>query len=185
MEIENSNFEAKYPSKTIKKTNKTNTEKMAPTTYKSAFRSLPTMGYVIRKPLATLALPSCVTSNIDLDMRPVDLSNRPISGLHSKTKSKGDRDLEDKNKLKLKSKQSVVSGKIKKSDSVDLPESVMKKRRLAANARERRRMDLLNQGFDRLRNVLPGLGPETQLSKYETLQMAQEYINQLTQILDG
>ena len=72
------------------------------------------------------------------------------------------------------------SDKIKK----ELPESVMKKRRLAANARERRRMDLLNQGFDRLRGVLPGLGPETQLSKYETLQMAQEYIAQLTQILD-
>ena len=67
----------------------------------------------------------------------------------------------------------------------DLSESVMKKRRLAANARERRRMDLLNQGFDRLRNVLPGLGPETQLSKYETLQMAQEYINQLTQVLES
>ena len=67
---------------------------------------------------------------------------------------------------------------------MELPESVMKKRRLAANARERRRMDLLNQGFDRLRGVLPGLGPETQLSKYETLQMAQEYIAQLTQILD-
>ena len=44
-------------------------------------------------------------------------------------------------------------------------------------------MDLLNQGFDRLRGVLPGLGPETQLSKYETLQMAQEYIHQLAQLL--
>ena len=72
----------------------------------------------------------------------------------------------------------------KTAELSDMPESVIKKRRLAANARERRRMDLLNQGFDRLRNVLPGLGPETQLSKYETLQMAQEYINQLTQILD-
>ena len=46
-------------------------------------------------------------------------------------------------------------------------------------------MDLLNQGFDRLRKVLPGLGSETQLSKYETLQMAQEYINQLTQVLES
>ena len=66
---------------------------------------------------------------------------------------------------------------------IEMSESVLKKRRLAANARERRRMDLLNQGFDRLRTVLPGLGPETQLSKYETLQMAQEYINQLSQLL--
>ena len=57
---------------------------------------------------------------------------------------------------------------------------VVKKRRLAANARERRRMDMLNKGFDRLRRVLPGLGPERQLSKYETLQMAQSYISELT-----
>jgi len=63
-------------------------------------------------------------------------------------------------------------------------ESVMKKRRLAANARERRRMDLLNKGFDRLRQVLPGLGPERQLSKYETLQMAQSYISELQELLD-
>ena len=60
---------------------------------------------------------------------------------------------------------------------------VVKKRRLAANARERRRMDMLNKGFDRLRRVLPGLGPERQLSKYETLQMAQSYISELTDLL--
>ena len=72
---------------------------------------------------------------------------------------------------------------VKKSEQ-EMSESVQKKRRLAANARERRRMDLLNQGFDRLRTVLPGLGPETQLSKYETLQMAQEYIAQLTTLLE-
>ena len=71
-----------------------------------------------------------------------------------------------------------------KKPELDMSEFVMKKWRLAANARERRRMDLLNQGFDRLRTVLPGLGPETQLSKYETLQMAQEYINQLSQLLE-
>ena len=60
---------------------------------------------------------------------------------------------------------------------------VVKKRRLAANARERRRMDMLNKGFDRLRTVLPGLGPERQLSKYETLQMAQSYITELSELL--
>ena len=65
-----------------------------------------------------------------------------------------------------------------------VPENVMKKRRLAANARERRRMDMLNKGFDRLRTVLPGLGPERQLSKYETLQMAQSYISELQELLD-
>nr|SVF01446.1 atonal [Microvelia longipes] len=60
---------------------------------------------------------------------------------------------------------------------------VMKKRRLAANARERRRMQNLNKAFDRLRLVLPSLGNDRQLSKYETLQMAQTYINALYDLL--
>ena len=41
----------------------------------------------------------------------------------------------------------------------------------------------LISGFDRLRTVLPGLGPERQLSKYETLQMAQSYISELNELL--
>lgn len=61
--------------------------------------------------------------------------------------------------------------------------TVMKKRRLAANARERRRMQNLNKAFDRLRTVLPSLSNDRQLSKYETLQMAQTYINALNDLL--
>ncbi|XP_028151799.2 protein atonal-like [Diabrotica virgifera virgifera] len=61
---------------------------------------------------------------------------------------------------------------------------VIKKRRLAANARERRRMQNLNQAFDRLRTFLPQLGQDRQLSKYETLQMAQTYISALYELLD-
>lgn len=61
---------------------------------------------------------------------------------------------------------------------------VMKKRRLAANARERRRMNSLNVAFDRLRNVVPGIGDDRKLSKYETLQMAQSYIAALNELLD-
>ncbi|KAK4030289.1 hypothetical protein OUZ56_023278 [Daphnia magna] len=60
---------------------------------------------------------------------------------------------------------------------------VMKKRRLAANARERRRMNNLNSAFDRLRDVVPALGNDRQLSKYETLQMAQSYITALCELL--
>lgn len=60
---------------------------------------------------------------------------------------------------------------------------VMKKRRLAANARERRRMNNLNSAFDRLRDVVPALGNDRQLSKYETLQMAQSYITALYELL--
>ena len=99
----------------------------------------------------------------------MDLSNRRLkpSLLHSDAK---DSVIRDAAKRKLSSEEVLT-------------DSVMKKRRLAANARERRRMDLLNQGFDRLRGVLPGLGDDNQLSKYETLQMAQEYIRELTQLL--
>ncbi|XP_014603042.1 PREDICTED: uncharacterized protein LOC106786322 [Polistes canadensis] len=61
--------------------------------------------------------------------------------------------------------------------------TTVKKRRLAANARERRRMQNLNKAFDRLRAYLPSLGNDRQLSKYETLQMAQSYITALYDLL--
>lgn len=60
---------------------------------------------------------------------------------------------------------------------------VLKKRRLAANARERRRMTGLNDAFDRLREVVPALTGDQKLSKFETLQMAQTYINALLDLL--
>ncbi|GFR95487.1 neurogenic differentiation factor 1 [Elysia marginata] len=61
---------------------------------------------------------------------------------------------------------------------------VQKKRRLAANARERKRMRSLNTAFDRLRQVIPSAGADQELSKYDTLQMAQTYINTLRELLD-
>ncbi|XP_062854802.1 protein atonal homolog 1a [Trichomycterus rosablanca] len=60
---------------------------------------------------------------------------------------------------------------------------VQKQRRVAANARERRRMHGLNHAFDELRSVIPSLDNEKKLSKYETLQMAQIYINALSDLL--
>lgn len=60
---------------------------------------------------------------------------------------------------------------------------VKRKRRLAANARERRRMQNLNSAFDKLRQYLPQLGNDRQLSKHETLQMAQTYITALYDLL--
>lgn len=60
---------------------------------------------------------------------------------------------------------------------------VMKRRRLAANARERRRMNSLNDAFDKLRDVVPSLGSDRKLSKFETLQMAQTYIAALNELL--
>lgn len=60
---------------------------------------------------------------------------------------------------------------------------VLKKRRVAANSRERRRMNGLNDAFERLRDVIPSLGSDHKLSKYETLQMAQTYIGSLASLL--
>lgn len=57
------------------------------------------------------------------------------------------------------------------------------KRRLAANARERRRMLALNVAFDRLRSVIPMSENEKKLSKSETLQMAKIYISMLSALL--
>ncbi|XP_077418044.1 protein atonal homolog 1a [Vanacampus margaritifer] len=61
---------------------------------------------------------------------------------------------------------------------------VQRQRRVAANARERRRMHGLNHAFDALRNVIPALDNDKKLSKYETLQMAQIYINALAELLE-
>uniref|UniRef100_A0A0L8I771 BHLH domain-containing protein n=2 Tax=Octopus bimaculoides TaxID=37653 RepID=A0A0L8I771_OCTBM len=58
---------------------------------------------------------------------------------------------------------------------------VLKKRRIAANARERRRMSSLNVAFDNLRAVVPAHG---KMSKYDTLQLAQVYIMKLREILE-
>ena len=64
-----------------------------------------------------------------------------------------------------------------------LPLDIRCKRRRAANARERKRMNGLNDAFERLREHVPDLGNDRKLSKFETLQMAQTYINALRDIL--
>lgn len=61
---------------------------------------------------------------------------------------------------------------------------VMKKRRLAANARERRRMNSLNDAYEKLRDVIPNFGPDKKFSKYETLQMAKQYMEELQRIIE-
>ncbi|CAL1260746.1 unnamed protein product [Larinioides sclopetarius] len=44
-------------------------------------------------------------------------------------------------------------------------------------------MHSLNVAFDRLRDVVPSIGNDRKLSKYETLQMAQSYITALSELL--
>ncbi|XP_074597579.1 uncharacterized protein LOC141852463 [Brevipalpus obovatus] len=71
------------------------------------------------------------------------------------------------------------------SNNKSAPLTTVKRRRVAANARERRRMLSLNDAFDRLRNVLPSPNPDKdrKLSKFETLEMAQTYIGALAKML--
>uniref|UniRef100_A0A4W4ETS2 BHLH domain-containing protein n=1 Tax=Electrophorus electricus TaxID=8005 RepID=A0A4W4ETS2_ELEEL len=73
---------------------------------------------------------------------------------------------------------------VSKCDARDVEkfESVAR-RRMAANARERKRMQGLNTAFDQLRKVVPQWSQDKKLSKYETLQMALSYIMALNHIL--
>lgn len=78
----------------------------------------------------------------------------------------------------------IKLGTRKQRKSKQIAPQVKKKRRLAANARERKRMQSLNDAFDKLRQYLPSLGDDRQFSKHETLQMAQSYISALCELLD-
>ncbi|KAJ6648683.1 Basic helix-loop-helix transcription factor amos [Pseudolycoriella hygida] len=83
---------------------------------------------------------------------------------------------------KSRGRRKGTSTKKPKSTSPNI--AILKKRRLAANARERRRMSGLNEAFDKLRDVVPSLGADHKLSKFETLQMAQTYISALCDLLE-
>ncbi|RCN47868.1 Helix-loop-helix DNA-binding domain protein [Ancylostoma caninum] len=59
-------------------------------------------------------------------------------------------------------------------------------RRDKANARERRRMNNLNDALEHLRTILPSVPDEPKMTKIETLRVAQGYITYLSSILaDG
>ena len=73
----------------------------------------------------------------------------------------------------------------KRAYEMTLPLHVRQKRRLAANARERKRMTSLNQAFEKLREILPQHHRDRPLSKMEALQMAQSYIKELTSTLES
>ncbi|RWS16013.1 transcription factor-like protein [Dinothrombium tinctorium] len=77
----------------------------------------------------------------------------------------------------------LKAAKRKRATSRAIAPTVLKKRRVAANERERRRMHCLNVAFDKLRQVVPSLENDRKLSKYETLQMARSYILALNELL--
>ena len=60
-----------------------------------------------------------------------------------------------------------------------LPPEIRGKRRQAANARERKRVNKITDAFERLREHVPNLIKDRKLSKFETLQMAMAYIDAL------
>lgn len=71
----------------------------------------------------------------------------------------------------------------RKKTSTNVKKEAHSRRRMAANARERRRMHTLNEAFDQLRSVVPFISDDRKLSKYDTLQMAQTYISALMDLL--
>lgn len=98
--------------------------------------------------------------------KPLSHNSHPLFSNLSSTKSK-----------------TKIHGRMRKKSTKTINIETLRRRRLAANARERRRMNSLNEAFDRLREVIPALSNDQKLSKYETLQMAQTYINALTDLL--
>ena len=59
-----------------------------------------------------------------------------------------------------------------------------RQKRLDANDRERERMGKLNCAFDSLRHLLPKHGNDRELSKFETIQIAKNYIKALNRMLE-
>ena len=58
-----------------------------------------------------------------------------------------------------------------------------RQKRADANDRERQRMGQLNVAFNHLRNVLPKHGNDRELSKFETVHLAKNYIRSLNELL--
>ena len=73
----------------------------------------------------------------------------------------------------------------KRAYKMTLPLHIRQKRRSAANARERKCMTSLNEAFEKLRGILPNHRRDRPLSKMEALQLAQNYIKELTASLQN
>ena len=78
-------------------------------------------------------------------------------------------------------KMSIKTGKKRGPRPKILSTHEKKQKRLDANDRERQRMGQLNTAFNCLRNLLPKHPgcPDRELSKYETVQIAKNYIRSL------
>ena len=135
--------------------------------------------------LSSLSTPKYLTSNLDIQndiIKNYPLKNESASD--SENNSSDYTTSSSTNALIETNIETSKQGTRKQRRSKQIPPVVKKKRRLAANARERKRMQSLNDAFDRLRQYLPSLGNDRQFSKHETLQMAQSYISALCDLLD-
>lgn len=141
--------------------------------------------YVLQRSIENVNKFHCVskpiTSNSSIIV-PIGQATQTKMNIHCKVEE--DLSLSRENLSYRISNLSKSSGPSRRRTRVrEVSEAVRKKRRLAANARERRRMDSLNLAFDRLRSVLPQLRNQEKLSKYDSLQMAQTYISTLCEML--
>ena len=105
-----------------------------------------------------------------------DISDTNDSGVNS-----DDNDMDDE----LKDNKPVTLSAWKMKQMKLSPAGVLKRRK-DANKRERKRMNGLNEAFERLRKHIPGTSkdPNKKLSKMDTLQMANFYIRQLIDLLE-
>ncbi|XP_035216046.1 twist-related protein-like [Stegodyphus dumicola] len=135
---------------------------------------------------------SSYSCNISVDSAVMESSVRYIEDSDSSNSSRTNQSLECNKRIRKppaprrsrpKKTEDGTKERSKSTPRAVPPPTVLKKRRLAANARERRRMQSLNLAFDRLRDVVPSIGDDRKLSKYETLQMAQTYITALCELL--
>ena len=101
-------------------------------------------------------------------------NNNKLNHRNSLTKSKMEFDFSEENSLDSSSFQQ----KRRRSTSH------LSHQRQAANMRERRRMQSINDAFEGLRIQLPTLPYEKKISKVDTLKMAIAYINFLTDLLN-
>lgn len=128
---------------------------------------------------ATYHMPSWPIPRAELSqVMPFDTFTDNCSGKHNHI---------DSSKRSYTKKSSKGNGRKSAGSSsnfVSVNVTVLRKRRIAANERERRRMNGLNDAFNKLREVVPSLGDDHRLSKYETLQMAQTYISALCELLE-
>ncbi len=123
-------------------------------------------------------------SSCQMDSTSDSTISPPAAKTQGKNKKKRDTRAKGSSKKVEGKRRSRSSGQGRKRGPPKQPgKEVVKKRRLAANARERRRMSSLNVAFDQLRDVVPAFSSDRKLSKYETLQMAQSYINALQELL--